>query len=230
MKVEVLRGVIGGYDDIVPLKVEFKFNSIQITNQKDADKFLGKSPTDDNKKNRLVSRSVKFSEFTTDSDIRIWVDGNIEMPNLNVLLKEFIHSNALIALAEHPERISLKDELKACLIHSKINLKEYFNIKSFLALKEDNLNNLCQSGVMIRRKSKELDLVFNSLLELLNNHASRDQIFVRAILNDFNIPTMLYSLEEYPINISSHKVSFIYKAKKKIVFYLYSFIFKIKLL
>mgnify|MGYP001373688037 CR=1 FL=1 len=231
MKVELIRSVIGNYDNIVPIKnSEYDITTLNICSKKEASLFLGIDKNKLTQHNQLLSRQVKFSNFESPSNIRIWIDGNIYMENLDILIKDFIASDALIAIAKHPLRQSLKDELKACLMGKKIQIGHYKKINTYLDTFNDDQNNLCQSGVMLRKKSQKLDLCFKHIKNLLEMYAPRDQLFLLKNLNKQGIPIMLYDLEKFPIIISNHNVSIYERVIKKLNYHFFRIIFKLKLM
>lgn len=231
MRIELVRSVIGNYDDILPINsTVYDITNLHICSKKEASKFLGINLNELTNQNRYLSRKVKFSNFKSNADIRVWIDGNIYMENLDMLIKNFISSGADIAVAKHPLRNSLNNELKACLMGKKINLKQYYLVSSFLNSFHDDMNNLCQSGVMLRKKSSKLDLCFDEIINLLEKYAPRDQLFLRKTLNDNNIPIMLYDLEKFPIKISDHNISIFEKIIKKFNYHFFKIIFKLKIM
>ena len=144
------------------------------------------------------------------------MDANISMENLNDLIESFLNSNALIMMASHPVRKYLIDELKACLSGGKISFKDYLSLKKIS--NSDLGNNLSQNGVYLRKQSDVLEKVFIDLIALLENKVCRDQLFLRGLLNDYKINYMLFDLEDYPINITPHRTSFIKRLIKKVRF------------
>ena len=231
MKVEIVRSVIGNYDDIIPIKKsKYNIKKLNISSKKEASYYLDVCASKLQYSNQLISRYIKFSDFSSKADIKVWIDGNIYMETLDQLIYNFAASDALVAVAKHPLRFSLKDELKACLMGKKINMHEYKHIKSFLDLNDDNLKNLCQSGVMLRKKSAKVDQTFIEIRVLLEKYAPRDQLFMMKIFNKHKIPVMLYNLDEYPIKITRHKTSFYKRLIKKLNYNFFKIVFKLKII
>ena len=78
MKVEIIRSVIGDYDEVIPIKKsKHNIDELNISSKKQASYYLDVCESNLQYSNQLISRYIKFSDFSSKADIKVWIDGNI---------------------------------------------------------------------------------------------------------------------------------------------------------
>ena len=125
------------------------------------------------KRQRIMKiQPYRFFEY----DICVWVDGNIRIKkNLNKLCEKF--PNVQFAVARHPDRDCIYDECKAIIRYHKDTRK---NMETQINLyRSDGYpahNGLCETNVMIRRNTPEVNRLMDMWADWLRRYSHRDQM------------------------------------------------------
>ena len=114
----------------------------------------------------------RFFEY----DICVWVDGNIRIKkNLNKLCEKF--PNVQFAVARHPDRDCIYDECEAIIRYHKDTRK---NMETQVNLyRSDGYpahNGLCETNVMIRLNTPEVNRLMDMWADWLRRYSHRDQM------------------------------------------------------
>ncbi len=182
----------GNYDTVKnPIIKTLGWDYVMVTDtQKDADWDVVVWETNNPK--WLAAREVKLMPelMFSDYDITIYIDASMQ---INTDLDEYIKrlsKTADMAMAQHPQRFCVYEEIKACVTHKRllpIQSKEIYN--RYKAQDIPEMGGLFQCGVMIRRNNNHMNYFGRKWFEE-TKFTHRDQI------------AFMHTYHEFPISLS----------------------------
>lgn len=121
-----------------------------------------------------------------DSDISIWIDGNIYLKASPSQIVEEMLGDADLGLFKHPVRNCIYKERDAAIFHRPLLKDEiYSQTERYLEKGYPVDNGLYECGVLIRRHSSKMESFNNSWWSEICRHSSRDQLSFPYVLSKF---------------------------------------------
>lgn len=180
MKVALITSNVGDFDiinKIPPQSFPFDYHLYDENNL----------PTNLGVSNRLLSKYPKLLThcLLPDYDVYIWIDGSIKITSEH-FIAEIIKDLRDVKMAAHPERLTVKQELKFIIQYLKKgdpylkNRYELENIEKMSKLIESDLP-LYACGIFARRNNKKVNSAFEKIWDLCKVYGNLDQVLYSYI-------------------------------------------------
>ncbi len=184
-KICVYTCITGEYDNLREIKnIENGIDYYCFTNNKKL-----KSNTwnivyieDNSLSNVILARKIKILGhplINENYDILLWMDAAVEFKkNINDFIDKYLDKKDNFVCFKHGERISILEEMDACLRFRKEKVEVVENLKKFYENENYNYDNgLVESTVLIKRpKNKKVVETMNLWFDMVKNYTKRDQL------------------------------------------------------
>ncbi len=153
------------------------------------------------KSSSLINRWYKIfpHKVFPDADISIYIDGNIRiLSDLDILIDEFINSNAALGVFSHMERTTIFEEAEACRALGKFdeNDKKAINnqLKVYTKFGFPKTQLLTDNGIIFRRHGHpKLAEAMELWWTHLNQFTKRDQISLPFVVWKYDLPVKVWN-------------------------------------
>lgn len=149
----------------------------------------------------FINRLYKFlpNKFLSCYDVSIYIDSNIRLINsISPLMNDFIEANCSIGFIKHPLRVSVIEEIDACVsnlkvVDEKLLQKEYEKYKS---LGFTDKKRLTENSIILRRhnRSSVIDAM-NLWWDYFKCSAGRDQISLPYVREKVILDEKIYDIK-----------------------------------
>ena len=142
--------------------------------------------------------------FIRDYDYSIWIDGNIKIigPHLNRMFYDFLGSEKILGISQHPTRSSVGEEIDTCLKLKKDSAHKITTWKQTLENENfpDN-QGLFEMNVIIRKhKDNNCMKIMEEWWKIIQQNSKRDQLsFSYAIWKSAKKVSTVAFVNECPI-------------------------------
>lgn len=158
---------------------------------------------DDLLPDNILARKVKIlghDLINGKYDIYVWMDSNFRIvKSVNEFINRYCDfSKSDYFTFKHHARKNINEEMQACLYAGKetednVNrLKQFYITEKYLY---DSDNNLCETGIIIKKISKVVKKTMDVWFEILINYSCRDQL-------SFNYAASITKLNFHQLNMS----------------------------
>jgi len=119
-----------------------------------------------------------------DYDLSIYIDANIQIiGNLNKFIYLYLPKKADIAMMEHYERSTIKEEAEACIKDNKDNENIVRNqIEEYTKSKFPDIYILTSNRTIVRKHNKKVYNLMENWWSEIEKHSSRDQLSFNYVL------------------------------------------------
>ena len=215
----IIRQHTEGYDNLQDLKLSKDFDVIDLCGERDTLDYLNQQGYGFKELNNFTAnRLVKFLP-NLNYDFNVYLDSSLNLKSFlafEELVKSIARNRSNLVLFNHPDRMSLLEEVSACYKLSKITKSQYRTLiksKEVLHCK----SKLSQNGFLIIRATNEMSKWGIEFFEFLNrSKIGRDQIMLPLFLQK-NTPhnTYYYDWPEF-VEVKPHNTTLRQKVIKKL--------------
>lgn len=151
----------------------------------------------------ILSRFFKWNPHILFKDYKysIYVDGSVNIKSKKFFerIDAFINKKIKIAMAKHPERNSVYDELAECIKLKKDTTTALTNFLNVLKKEYIDENILFLGGVIFREHNDKNVSVFSSTVwEYLKKYTKRDQLVIPFVKQKCNIDITDFNMGFHP--------------------------------